>query len=186
MTDNFGHCDDFSSLKQMPFQDVCISSRKDLAGLRLFSPRSRDCGGFITGVRRAENPMWGQIRRNGPCRDMRAVRFGWLADQQEYQDSSHQYLCFIIPYVQALGPFQTCVPLITGLEVSISAITPQQDFAALRAAAIDERTRNIYYGIGQLESLHSKIVAHAKDVIKSIPTFSHMQEHEAEIEFFLA
>lgn len=62
----------------------------------------------------------------------------------------------------------------------------QQNFAALRAAALDGRTRNIYYRQAQLEYLQKSLTKEASAIQEAIVKDSGVTSAEAKIEFSLA
>ncbi|KAI4792970.1 aldehyde dehydrogenase PutA [Aureobasidium sp. EXF-8845] len=59
-------------------------------------------------------------------------------------------------------------------------------FAQLQAAAIDGRTRTVFYRQAQLEKLHKKLVADASEIVDAIIADSGLSRTEAQIEFSLA
>jgi len=62
----------------------------------------------------------------------------------------------------------------------------QQNFAALRAAALDGRTRNVYYRQAQLEKLQKALTKEASAIQEAIVKDSGVTTAEAKIEFSLA
>jgi hypothetical protein len=59
-------------------------------------------------------------------------------------------------------------------------------FAQLQAAAIDGRTRTVFYRQAQLEKLHKKLVADASEIVDAIIADSGLSRTEAQVEFSLA
>lgn len=59
-------------------------------------------------------------------------------------------------------------------------------FAQLQAAAIDGRTRTVFYRQAQLEKLHKKLVADASEIVDAIVADSGLSRTEAQVEFSLA
>ncbi|KAL9622640.1 MAG: hypothetical protein Q9160_002950 [Pyrenula sp. 1 TL-2023] len=64
--------------------------------------------------------------------------------------------------------------------------TANRPFAALRAAAIDGRTRNVFYRQAQLSKLHHKLVQEAPAIISAIISDTGYNRAEAQIEYSLA
>lgn len=62
----------------------------------------------------------------------------------------------------------------------------KQQFAALRAAAIDGRTRNVIYRQTQLSRLHEKLVQEQESIKTAIVSDSGINRAEAEVEYTLA
>lgn len=62
----------------------------------------------------------------------------------------------------------------------------QQSFAAIKAAVVDERTRNIYYRQSQLEKLHNSLVKEAHEIQDAIVSDTGVSIAEAKTEYVLA
>ena len=62
----------------------------------------------------------------------------------------------------------------------------QQNFAALRAAAVDGRTRNGFFRKEQLQKLHNSLATEASAIQEAIVTSSSCTPAEAKIEYSLA
>jgi len=59
-------------------------------------------------------------------------------------------------------------------------------FAQLQAAAIDGRTRTVFYRQTQLEKLHKSLVSNASEIVDAIVADSGLSRTEAQIEYSLA
>lgn len=59
-------------------------------------------------------------------------------------------------------------------------------FAQLQAAAIDGRTRTVFYRQTQLEKLHKSLVSNASEIVDAIVADAGLSRTEAQIEYSLA